>query len=741
MKTQSRFFAFTLSYFLTFILLIGCVETPSEPTADNPLDANNPGSGGDPYDLTAQIADGGVHLTWQAVNLNGLAGYNIYRKEDNNAFSRLHQVSSTTLTYTDRTIQNGHRYEYYVVTHSNSAEGDASNVASVAINADPVIYIEGENITHTPTRNVTLTILAYGARQMLPSNQADFSGASWETFASNKVWQLTTGTGTKTVYMQVVYADGDTSEVISDGIEPQALTSSIVIEHDSTHTAARQVELAINAVGAIEMKLSNEPFTGSEEWIAYAENLNWVLSTGGGTKTVYLKVRNDFLIEAEASDGIEPQAISPSLRIDSDSTYINHRDVTLALATTGASDMKLSDTSDSSSVNWQDFEDQVDWNLPAGDGWKYIYGWFRNDFYTSGMVSDSIGLDTRAVISTFEWSSTGGDTLAPDDRVTFTLRTNADAFGAETGGDAVVTVEGWDGIDLVGQADGSYTGGYTITDDTPVVSNARVVVSFTDRAGNEVTDDANETITAWWTPAPGTERSFPLGNSGESIVMCWIPAGSFMMGAQDVEGDAGSDEGPRHQVILTEGFWLGKYELTQAQWEAVAGWEDFGFPGNPDRPAERVSWNDIDDDFLSEIDDSFRLPTEAEWEYACRAGVDDEWFFFGSSYANLGDYAWYYDNSSSRTHDVGGKDPNPWGLHDMHGNVYEWCEDWYDSDYYDECTPSVTDPLGPGNGSFRVIRGGCWGNDARFCRSAFRDINDPSLRYYDLGFRLARSND
>jgi len=212
-----------------------------------------------------------------------------------------------------------------------------------------------------------------------------------------------------------------------------------------------------------------------------------------------------------------------------------------------------------------------------------------------------------------------------------------------------------------------------------------------------------------------------------------------MMGAQDDEGDAGSDERPRHQVILTEGFWLGKYEITQAQWEAVADWEDFNWPGNPDRPAERVSWNDIHEDFLPEIDGSFRLPTEAEWEYACRGGVDDEWFFFGSSYANLGNYGWYSDNSSSRTHDVGGRTANPWGLHDMHGNVWEWCEDRYDSDYYDECDPSVTDPVGPGNGSYRVSRGGSWSYYARYCRSANRHYNDPSNRYNSLGFRLARS--
>ncbi len=235
---------------------------------------------------------------------------------------------------------------------------------------------------------------------------------------------------------------------------------------------------------------------------------------------------------------------------------------------------------------------------------------------------------------------------------------------------------------------------------------------------------------------PGYDSTFVLIGSS-TIEMVWIPAGTFMMGAQAGESGANADEYPRHEVTISQGFWMGKYKVTQAQWEAVAGWEDFQWPGNPDHPAERVSHNDIMNDFLPELGNEWRLPTEAEWEYACRAGVDDQWFWWGSSYTNLSDYAWYSSNSGNQTHDVGTRTPNPWGLYDMHGNVWEWCSDWYDSDYYN--TSPSTDPEGPGTGSNRVLRGGSWDYNAWYCRAAYRFYYSPSARISDIGFRLVRS--
>jgi len=130
------------------------------------------------------------------------------------------------------------------------------------------------------------------------------------------------------------------------------------------------------------------------------------------------------------------------------------------------------------------------------------------------------------------------------------------------------------------------------------------------------------------------------------------------------------------------------------------------------------------------------LPTEAEWEYACRAGTKTT-YSFGDSDSELGDYAWYNENSSNTTHPVGGKKPNPWGLYDMHGNVFEWCQDWYG---IFSLSSSVTDPAGAASGSFRVLRGGSWRGDSEFCRSADRDWDSPDRRDNGIGFRVLRSS-
>jgi formylglycine-generating enzyme required for sulfatase activity len=208
-----------------------------------------------------------------------------------------------------------------------------------------------------------------------------------------------------------------------------------------------------------------------------------------------------------------------------------------------------------------------------------------------------------------------------------------------------------------------------------------------------------------------------------------IPSGKFEMGSNN--GDA--DEKPVHQVIITKWFEMGKYEVTQAQWEAVTGNNPSRFKG-ANLPVENVSWNDVQA-FISSLNARsndgyiYRLPTEAEWEYACRAGTTGD--YAGSLY----EMAWYEDNSGGKTHPVGTKQPNAWGLYDMHGNVWEWCADWKGS--YESGT--ATDPRGPSSGSARVSRGGGWFHPAAICRSAFRDSLSPGSRGGHLGFRLVRS--
>jgi formylglycine-generating enzyme required for sulfatase activity len=213
-----------------------------------------------------------------------------------------------------------------------------------------------------------------------------------------------------------------------------------------------------------------------------------------------------------------------------------------------------------------------------------------------------------------------------------------------------------------------------------------------------------------------------------------IPAGEFMMGSND--GD--SDERPVHRVLLTKPFYLGKYEVTQGEWERVMGNNNPSqYKGDPRRPVESVSWDALQE-FIKRINAResgarYRLPTEAEWEYAARAGSTTV-HSFGNDAAQLGYYAWYGDNAGSSTHPVGQKLSNAWGLHDIHGNVWEWVQDWYSDKYYAQSPPE--NPPGPQPGSNRVARGGSWGAGAWGCRSADRNNDAPGSRGGDLGFRL-----
>jgi len=212
------------------------------------------------------------------------------------------------------------------------------------------------------------------------------------------------------------------------------------------------------------------------------------------------------------------------------------------------------------------------------------------------------------------------------------------------------------------------------------------------------------------------------------IVLRLVPAGEFDMGSNSGE----ADEKPVHRVQISEPFYIGKYEVTQKQWKAVMGNNPGRWKGD-NLPVERVSWKNAQE-FCRKVGGD--LPTEAQWEYACRAGTNTKWSF-GDATTKIGEYAWYRGNHQGKLHEVGQKSPNPWGLHDMHGNAWEWCRDWYESNYYSRCAGGVTDPTGPGKGTSRVIRGGSIGSAAIHLRSARRHKNSPDLKDDDLvSFRV-----
>jgi formylglycine-generating enzyme required for sulfatase activity/serine/threonine protein kinase len=263
-----------------------------------------------------------------------------------------------------------------------------------------------------------------------------------------------------------------------------------------------------------------------------------------------------------------------------------------------------------------------------------------------------------------------------------------------------------------------------------------------------------------------TPEPYTLSSSASGMKLKRIPAGSFWMGStKAVDNDADDDESPRHQVRISRDFYMGLTEVTQNQYRSIMGENPSEFKEIADgedglRPVENVSWSDavrfcnalstaegiptfyrIVGDTATVINRDglgYRLPTEAEWEYACRAGQTSR-YSFGDDGEKLEAHGWYGANSDDKTHPVGKKQPNAFGLFDMHGNVWEWCWDAYDGDHYATLSSPIVDPSGPPIASDRVLRGGNWNNDAAYSRSAYRHHSEPNSRDSSLGFRVVRT--
>jgi formylglycine-generating enzyme required for sulfatase activity len=243
-------------------------------------------------------------------------------------------------------------------------------------------------------------------------------------------------------------------------------------------------------------------------------------------------------------------------------------------------------------------------------------------------------------------------------------------------------------------------------------------------------------------------RDLPRITNSIGMKLVLIPKGKFTMGSPESEKGRKENE-TQHEVTISKDYYLGVYEVTQAQYEKVMGKNPSYFQGaivgneKANLPVENVAWDDAVEfcKKLSELPVEkkagrvYRLPTEAEWEYACRAGGKTA-YSFDDEPGLLYEYGWFDRNSSKRTHTVGLRESNAWGVYDMHGNVWEWCSDWH-GDYPEG---AITDPAGPKNGSNRVFRGGCWYYGAAFCRSALRSGSDPSYSNDRNGFRVALSS-
>ena len=234
--------------------------------------------------------------------------------------------------------------------------------------------------------------------------------------------------------------------------------------------------------------------------------------------------------------------------------------------------------------------------------------------------------------------------------------------------------------------------------------------------------------------ACGKTMSLDLGR-GLTLSLVWIPAGKFLMGSPETEKDRDGGEGPQHEVSISRPFYLGEYVVTQEQYETLMGQNPSGTKGAKN-PVDSVTWSDavgFCKRLSAKTGKNIRLPTEAEWEYACRAGSKTR-FYYGDDRdcSKLGDYAWYDKNCDAKTHSVGQKKPNAWGLYDMHGNVWQWCSDWSGS-YADA---KNQDPQGPNSGTVRILRGGGWVGSSATCRCADRHTCSPDGQYNSFGIRV-----
>ncbi len=325
--------------------------------------------------------------------------------------------------------------------------------------------------------------------------------------------------------------------------------------------------------------------------------------------------------------------------------------------------------------------------------------------------------------------SGGGTTNPTTPTYAITLSVNDEAMGEVTGG-------------------GTYKKGETVT----LIATANEGYKFVKWSDDEtenprtITITADVTLSALFETAETTTPTFEnqtLTVDGVEFTMVAVEGGTFTMGATSEQGtdDPWDDEYPTHEVTLSD-YYIGETEVTQGLWEAVMGYtptesgsqwsSSYGL--GDDYPAYYISWNDCQS-FITKLNEltgkTFRMPTEAEWEYAARGGNKSQGYKYSGS-NTIGNVAWYSSNSNSTTHSVKGKVANELGIYDMSGNVYEWCSDWY-GDY---SADAQTNPTGAESGSYRVFRGGDWNYDARVCRVSDRCDIGPSYRNYDGGLRL-----
>jgi formylglycine-generating enzyme required for sulfatase activity len=591
------------------------------------------------------------------------------------------------------------------------------------------------NETYASSRSVTLYIFSENANSMMFSNYADFSNAQWENYTETKNWTLLTGSGPITVFAKFKNSSGLISDTYADSILPLPINPLISINTGDEFTSVRLVMLNLIASGNnIQMEVSeNADFTGSS-WETYSASKTFELSTGDGEKTVYAKFKNDFDIESTVvNDPILLDTTPPHIaaNVSPESGVTNETDFTFDVS--GCSDnltpfnqllLRYDFNNDGNYETGWEFAVQKAYTYPTG-GDKTIKIELKDG--AGWMVSQAlqVSVNTRPV-AVF--------TAAADPP--FSLFWHFDATASYDAEDGENIEYRWDF-----DGDSGWDTGWLVQD----------TISYTFADYGEY----NSKLQTRDLKGLSNEEAVAVAVA-EMVEMVYVAGGTFTMG--DTWGDGYSNELPTHMVTVSS-FNMSKYEVTQEQYEEVMGNNPSFFKGDSKLPVEGINWYDAVT-FCNTLStragltpcytinglsttcsfnaNGYRLPTEAEWEYAARGGPNDTNSGKYSGSDSPDGVAWYSSNSGNQTHPVGQKQPNELGLYDMSGNVWEWCYDWYYNSYYSISPP--VNPTGPEEiGLTRINRGGDWGMPAKVVRVAVRGCNDPLTQNY-IGLRLLRAD-
>ena len=592
------------------------------------------------------------------------------------------------------------------------------------------LQLSGRNFVFEGTNPNDFVVVSYTIfpGKLKPGMTASFNVAFTPTAAGVRSATLPIRTDAKN---GIVYLS-----VAGTGIDvPVPTVSSFAVNNNADSTTSTTVTLNNSCSGTPTQYLASElsDFSGAS-WQPYSTAPSFVLSSGNGTKTVYFKVMNAAGVSGTMSDTITlNETVAPTVS----SFNINNGDLETTIATVTLNNVCMnnptqyiaSESLDFAGAVWQPYTTAPSFVLSSGNGIKTVYFKVINEAGESAVVSDTISLNTQVAVTPTitNFSINNGDKSTTNATVTLNnvCADNPTHYMASES----LSFSGASWLPYVADPTFTLSSGNGVKKVYFVVKNEAGTSNVTSAMITLLENLTEETILL-----PG---NVPLE-------MVWIPAGTFLMGAATNEQDSYAFEKPQHQVTLTQGFWMGKYELTKRQWTALMGtspWLGKTYVlDDPDSPAVYISWNDAQS-FITTLNRytglTFRLPSEAQWEYAARANTTTR-FYWGddSGYTDIGECSWYWGNCSNKmyAHVTGQKYPNGFGLYDMLRNAWELCQDWA-TNYI---LGSVTDPTGPAAGTYHIGRGGSWSSNNNYSRTAIRGSLSPAAIQSYTGFRLIK---